>query len=221
MAGAALIVREFLESGYYPEGVKDAENKAWTNPSASLVRALLVNSARTAGGTVNVYTYEKEPPCLSDTGECEPWVQPPPVVSTASLRDGKGNWLTPNYYEGFGRPILSNVLNFARSSGVSLWIKEGEFSEAGRMDSYEFPLLLADWATPLKVKTSMLNPILHTASRSMPRTSNHPTRLPGGARNPSATSASFLDPLPSVWCFSGGPLMRRTPPPRRLAPQSP
>ena len=151
VAGAALIIREYLASGYYPNGVKDPSNKAWANPTASLVRAMLVNSARTAGGTVDVYTYEKEPPCLSETGECAPWVQPPPAISTRSLRDGSGNWLTPNYYEGFGRPVLSNVLNFAETSDVSLWIKEGQFSEAGMMDSYEFPLLRADWATPLKV----------------------------------------------------------------------
>lgn len=96
IAGAAAIIRQYLAEGYYPEGFKDSTNTVWAMPSASLVTALLVNSARTTGGTVNVYTFLSEPPCTSETGECPPWVQPPPVISTVGLRAPNGEQMACN-----------------------------------------------------------------------------------------------------------------------------
>lgn len=61
-------------------------------------------------------------------------------------------------YEGFGRPILANVLNFAGSSQYSMWIREGSFDKAGMMDTFEFPLLKADWSSPLKVTLAWTDP---------------------------------------------------------------
>ncbi len=68
VAGAAAIVRQYLYNGYYPEGFKNAKNVAFRTPSAAMIKAMLVNSARTVGGTVDVYVYAKEPPCLSESG---------------------------------------------------------------------------------------------------------------------------------------------------------
>ena len=55
------------------------------------VRALLINSARSIGGTVEIYSYQARPPCPADTGICPPWVQ---------VSCGKLAHTTSTQYEG-------------------------------------------------------------------------------------------------------------------------
>lgn len=44
-AGHAALVRQYFEEGYYPTGVK-GEGKSITNPSAALIKAILMNGAQ-------------------------------------------------------------------------------------------------------------------------------------------------------------------------------
>ncbi|MBI2568352.1 MAG: S8 family serine peptidase [Candidatus Schekmanbacteria bacterium] len=49
-AGAALLVRQYFEDGYYPEGVASTTGRAAMNPSGALVKAVLVNATRNMDG---------------------------------------------------------------------------------------------------------------------------------------------------------------------------
>ena len=49
-AGLAALVREYLMRGFYPSGVEDPAD-AISNPSAALIRALMINGAETMTGT--------------------------------------------------------------------------------------------------------------------------------------------------------------------------
>lgn len=97
VAGAAVMMRQYLEDGWYPGGVRNVSNTMFANPSASLVRAMLINSARSVGGSVEVYTHTPKPFCDETVQECPAWVPPPPVLSRVRMTPN------PNGYEGFGR----------------------------------------------------------------------------------------------------------------------
>ena len=58
VAGSAAIIRQYLTDGYYPLGLKNQSNTKYANPSAALVKAMLINSARSVGGVVDTYTYK-------------------------------------------------------------------------------------------------------------------------------------------------------------------
>ncbi len=49
-AGLAALVRDYLAQGFYPDGLPDPAN-AINNPSAALVRAIVINSARSISGS--------------------------------------------------------------------------------------------------------------------------------------------------------------------------
>ena len=57
VAGSAAVIRQYFADGYYPLGIKNQSNTMHANPSAALVKAMLINSARSVGGTVDTYTY--------------------------------------------------------------------------------------------------------------------------------------------------------------------
>ena len=44
-AGHASLIRQYLEEGYYPTGVK-GEGPSLTNPSAALIKAIIMNGAQ-------------------------------------------------------------------------------------------------------------------------------------------------------------------------------
>jgi hypothetical protein len=58
VAGSAAIIRQYLTDGYYPLGFKNQSNTKYANPSAALVKAMLINSARSVEGVVDTYTYK-------------------------------------------------------------------------------------------------------------------------------------------------------------------
>ena len=57
VAGSAALIRQYLADGYYPSGLKDPKPK-YANPTAALVKAMLINSARSVGGNTDTYTYK-------------------------------------------------------------------------------------------------------------------------------------------------------------------
>ena len=61
IAGSAALIRQYFADGSYPVGTKDVKNTIFQNPSASLVKAMLINSARPVGGSVDTYTYKVSP----------------------------------------------------------------------------------------------------------------------------------------------------------------
>jgi hypothetical protein len=79
-AGAAALVRQYLEEGFHRCGARD-ESGGMGNPSAALVKAMLINSARRPqGGVTWKFTN-------TDHGDCQTYlVRPPPrlCVSTRS-----------------------------------------------------------------------------------------------------------------------------------------
>ncbi len=54
VAGAAAIVREYLQKGYYPSGIPNAGD-AVISPSAALLKAMLVASARPLDGFTKMW----------------------------------------------------------------------------------------------------------------------------------------------------------------------
>ena len=58
IAGSAALIRQYLLDGYYPTGLKNLSNTLLSKPSAALVKAMLINSARSVGGTIDTYTYK-------------------------------------------------------------------------------------------------------------------------------------------------------------------
>ena len=58
IAGSAALIRQYLRHGYYPTGLKNESNKVFSNPSAALVKGMLINSARSVQGSTNTYTYK-------------------------------------------------------------------------------------------------------------------------------------------------------------------
>ena len=142
IAGASLLVRQYLSDGWYPRGIRNISNLRFQNPSAALVKAMLINSARSTEGTVVTYTYEQPPPTCAS---CPPWVQPAPNVSVIQLQSSfkdSNPPPTPNIYEGFGRPELSNILWVAnaQNSTYSLFLAQNNFSSSGTMHLYTFSI---------------------------------------------------------------------------------
>jgi hypothetical protein len=90
VAGAAAIVRQYLEEGFYPTGRRAASDKLV--PSAALIKALLINSARS----------------LSDDGSSKD----APCKTYAKGLVTKN--CVPNFQEGFGRPNIANLYKFSK-----------------------------------------------------------------------------------------------------------
>eukprot|EP00293_Proteomonas_sulcata_P007326 CAMPEP_0184306696 /NCGR_PEP_ID=MMETSP1049-20130417/15625_1 /TAXON_ID=77928 /ORGANISM="Proteomonas sulcata, Strain CCMP704" /LENGTH=764 /DNA_ID=CAMNT_0026619015 /DNA_START=87 /DNA_END=2381 /DNA_ORIENTATION=+ len=151
VAGAAAVIRQYLMDGFYPDGSKNDSNTLFDNPSAALVKAMLINSARSVSGVVDVYTWQFEPFCNPLNTTCPVWVQPPPTISTVPLG------ATPNIFEGYGRPTLKEVLWFSESD-FSLWANESSLSEEGFMMAYYFPILSASESEPLVVTLAYTDP---------------------------------------------------------------
>ena len=61
VAGAAALIRQYLADGYYPTGLKNTSNNMYANPPSALVKALLINSARSVQGSTDTYTYKVRP----------------------------------------------------------------------------------------------------------------------------------------------------------------
>jgi len=149
VAGAVLLFRQYLAEGYYPSGFR-SPGSAWSNPTASLLKAMVVNGASSVGGGVVVDKYQ-EPPTCADPENCPTWVQPPPVKMRVPLSS------SPNAYEGFGRPRLVDSLWFADSSW-SFWLKENVIEQAGYMHTYTFKLLAMTGQQPLRITLAYTDP---------------------------------------------------------------
>ena len=159
VAGAALVVRQYLADGFYPSGVRlparqgvlqphrNSSHPEWGRPPAALVKALLIQSAQSVGGRTTTHTYYPDPDPLCQ--ELQDDLACPPLLR--KTRDLLG--ATPNMIEGFGRPRLDSVLWFADSQW-SLWLTNAQHPTQGRMHTYTFKLLKSDargTPTPFKV----------------------------------------------------------------------
>jgi len=166
IAGAAIIIRQYLADGYYPSGVRlpsrdnlpssvissrgtAPSDNPWARPPAALVKAMIIHSAQSVGGRTNVNTYFPDPACdpqeLDDDETC------PLVYSTS--RDDLG--VTPNMFEGFGRPQLDSVLWFADSKWSLLLIQNRVFNKGGLMHTYGFRLLDNTGVSNMPFKVTM------------------------------------------------------------------
>ena len=96
VAGAAVIVRQYLSAGFYPEGVrqpralllKDAFSQ---RPPAALIKAMLI-SASSVGGRSNVNIYSPDPACKKGTEGAAPC----PLIISATRPPLSA---TPNFIE--------------------------------------------------------------------------------------------------------------------------
>jgi hypothetical protein len=157
IAGSAALIRQYLIDGYYPTGLKNTSNTLFAQPPASLVKAMLLNSARSVGGNLDTYTYKYPPFCDPTIEICTPWTKPKPQdcptdpsfenVDCFVRRDQLPK--TPSNIEGYGRPILSNVV-WTNYSEYSLYIDES-FIPQGYQRSYTFPILETSPTSPTKV----------------------------------------------------------------------
>lgn len=101
-AGNAALVRQYLVEGFYSGGYKGSDTKltgtsVFAAPTGALLHALLINSAVSLSGQVDVDWSGK---------------------NMISLADGI---YPPNKYQGHGRILLSNVLWFNDSASASPW----------------------------------------------------------------------------------------------------
>ena len=162
VAGAALVVRQYLADGFYPSGVRlparqgvlqphrNSSHPEWGRPPAALVKALLIQSAQSVGGRTTTHTYypDPDPLCQEFQDDLFDTACPPLLRKTRDLLGA-----TPNMIEGFGRPRLDSVLWFADSQW-SLWLTNAQHPTQGRMHTYTFKLLKSDargTPTPFKV----------------------------------------------------------------------
>jgi hypothetical protein len=148
IAGAAVVIRQYLVEGFYPAGVRTnprkrgeeerntvpegAPENPWAKPPASLIKAMLIHSASGVGGSTNTHTYFPDPACNQAAQNT-----PCPLVSRVSRAPLPP---TPNQVEGFGRPRLDNVLWFA-DSPWSLLLRTQVHKKRGWMHTYKFRLL--------------------------------------------------------------------------------
>eukprot|EP00698_Gefionella_okellyi_P022927 TRINITY_DN7693_c0_g1_i1.p2 TRINITY_DN7693_c0_g1~~TRINITY_DN7693_c0_g1_i1.p2 ORF type:complete len:1029 (-),score=261.30 TRINITY_DN7693_c0_g1_i1:3301-6387(-) len=98
VAGTAALLRQYFTEGWHVAGVKDISSGI--NPAASLLKAMLVNSAEELTGSSPNY--------------------PSTVVPTQFT-----SLAVPVMYQGFGRVQLSNVLKFSDNT-VSLSVVNGQ-----------------------------------------------------------------------------------------------
>ena len=97
VAGAAVIVRQYLSAGFYPEGVrqptalllKDAFSQ---RPPAALIKAMLISASSSVGGRSNVNIYSPDPACKKGKEGAAPC----PLIITA-IRPPLS--ATPNFIE--------------------------------------------------------------------------------------------------------------------------
>ena len=157
VAGSAALIRQYLIEGYYPTGLKNTSNLKFAQPQASLVKAMLLNSARSVGGNSDTYTYNYPPPCDPTIEICSPWFKPKPQDCTTDAtfedvdcyvrRDQLSG--TPSNIEGYGRPVLSKVM-WTNDSEYSLYIDES-FIPQGYQRTYTFPILELSPSKPTKI----------------------------------------------------------------------
>lgn len=118
IAGQAAIVRDYLAQGYYPTGLPNSNDKI-PNPSAMLVRALIINSARPL----------KRTEMKLHSGASAYYVD-----DTKNTKTYLNLGVVPSMLQGHGLATLSTTLPFQNNGklnlGLSLWdrvqIKHGE-----------------------------------------------------------------------------------------------
>jgi hypothetical protein len=95
MGGTAAITRDYFEKLYYPNGYPDVEFNEFSDPSNTLLKALLINAG--------------EPLLLAPFNDS--W-----VATSAQV---------PDFQQGFGRPQLDNILYvLSLTPGTNLFIVE-------------------------------------------------------------------------------------------------
>eukprot|EP00741_Cyanophora_paradoxa_P023672 tig00021612_g22866.t1 len=99
VSGAAALVRQYLREGWWPSGVRTAKDGIEA-PQGALVKALIINGARPANGTV-VHDFRR----IATVSSSNPAV---PILSSRLP--------IPNAYQGFGRVRLDTVLQFPESA---------------------------------------------------------------------------------------------------------
>ena len=151
VAGAALLVRQYLVDGFYPDGAANASNTRFRMPSAALLRAVLVNSAKGVTGSTLRNTYKYKPFCDPTVSKCPEWVAPPPVLDAMSLAG------VPNFMQGFGRPVLRDSLYFP-DSPFSLFLADSAIPVDGFMHTYTFTILGASAELPLRATLAWTDP---------------------------------------------------------------
>jgi hypothetical protein len=85
---AATLIRQYFQDGYYPSGKPDSHKRF--NPSAALVKAMMIHSARQIDGLLYLLSQQLWWPL--------------------TYKDGHRFSLHSSYHQGFGRIELNNVL---------------------------------------------------------------------------------------------------------------
>lgn len=153
VAGAAIIIRQYLADGFYPSGLRSAcrtklkpgpndakilqdcvesDANAFARPPGALIKAMLIQGASSVGGRTNTNTFIPDPACIQEDQQA-----PCPLVFITSRNQLPK---TPSMIEGFGRPQLDSVLWFADSTW-SLWLRNNDHQKPSFMHTYSFRLL--------------------------------------------------------------------------------
>lgn len=110
-SGATLLIRQYLQEGFYPSGTKVSGDEM-SNPSGSLLKAILINGGETLIGVNNV-------PKFNDG------------ITASTMYDA---------HQGFGRVNLLNSLPLAGENELKAFIKDKELINDGDTHSYMFQL---------------------------------------------------------------------------------
>lgn len=113
VAGSVLLIRQYLQDGFYPTGTP-IPNNAIPNPSNALIKAILITSAR------SVLDYQNAFPNTPATGT--------PVPPS------------PNIYAGFGLIQLQRVLRLNNEAYPILYIKDRVPVATNQVYTYKFSI---------------------------------------------------------------------------------
>ncbi len=112
MAGAAERIRQYFVQGYYPLGI--AGSAPGFNPDAALLRAVIIASCEPLAGVGGIWK--------SSSGPNFP-------MNPRFYRLGIPPTFSPNFFEGFGLPILDHAVHMNTSSnGYNMIFVNGSFA---------------------------------------------------------------------------------------------
>ena len=154
VAGSAALVRQYFTDGWYPSGVKTPSQ--WINPSAALIKAVLVNSAVQL---TDNSAYEQLCVFCSDC--------PHPHY------DCSYTYNYPNKIQGWGRILLENSLYFSGDSrGLMVVDDSSGLANSGDVKEYSIQVTDSTPVEPLKA-TLVWSDYPATAGTSGPALQNN------------------------------------------------
>jgi len=156
VAGAAALLRQFLSDGHHavlsPRAAEASTVKDYRNPSAALLKAMLVGStAQMTHGYTSDRVYGKTKSVLADLYDIK---TPFADAKAYPLGSAEGRHV-PDYHQGFGRVQLNQVLPLNGTTPFDLFLYE---EELGPYEHWLRTFFVADDAVEVDVTLAWMDP---------------------------------------------------------------